>query len=37
MRPRIDIFALNIEQTYSRLLPEIIDNGYSRIPVYKII
>ncbi|WP_034041958.1 gliding motility-associated protein GldE [Wocania ichthyoenteri] len=35
MRPRIDIFALNIEQKYAEIMPEIIANGYSRIPVYK--
>ena len=35
MRPRIDIFALNIEQKYVEIMPEIIANGYSRIPVYK--
>ncbi|MGK0254729.1 MAG: putative hemolysin [Mariniflexile sp.] len=35
MRPRIDIFALNIELKYTDILPEIIENGYSRIPVYK--
>ena len=35
MRPRIDIFALNIEQKYSEIMPEIIANGYSRIPVYR--
>ena len=35
MRPRIDIFALNIEQKFSEIIPEIIKNGYSRIPVYK--
>ncbi|GAA4280557.1 gliding motility-associated protein GldE [Gaetbulibacter aestuarii] len=35
MRPRIDIFALNADQKYSDILPEIIANGYSRIPVYK--
>ncbi|MBU2938987.1 gliding motility-associated protein GldE [Lacinutrix sp. C3R15] len=35
MRPRIDIFALNVEQKYAEILPEIIKNGYSRIPVYK--
>ena len=35
MRPRIDIFALNIEQKYSEVLAEIIANGYSRIPIYK--
>ncbi|MFV0564298.1 MAG: gliding motility-associated protein GldE [Flavobacteriaceae bacterium] len=35
MRPRIDIFALNSDQKYADILPEIIENGYSRIPVYK--
>lgn len=35
MRPRIDIFALNTEQKYTEIIPEIIENGYSRIPVYK--
>jgi len=35
MRPRIDIFALNVEQKYAEIIPEIIKNGYSRIPVYK--
>ncbi|QCE40905.1 gliding motility-associated protein GldE [Psychroserpens sp. NJDZ02] len=35
MQPRIDVFALNVEQPYSDIIPEIIDNGYSRIPVYK--
>jgi len=35
MRPRIDIFALNIELKYAEILPEIVKNGYSRIPVYK--
>lgn len=35
MRPRIDIFALNIEQKYAEIMPEIISNGYSRIPVYE--
>ncbi|WP_290697608.1 gliding motility-associated protein GldE [Lacinutrix sp.] len=35
MRPRLDIFALNIEQKYSEIIEEIISNGYSRIPVFK--
>ena len=35
MRPRIDIFALNSDQKYSEIIPEIIKNGYSRIPIYK--
>ncbi len=35
MRPRIDIFALNVDQKYAEILPEIVANGYSRIPVYE--
>lgn len=35
MRPRMDIFALNENQPYQDIIPEIIENGYSRIPVYK--
>ena len=35
MKPRIDIFALSTDQKYSEIIPEIIENGYSRIPVYK--
>ncbi|MCK0124860.1 gliding motility-associated protein GldE [Gelidibacter sp. F2691] len=35
MRPRIDIFALHTDQKYSEIIPEIIKNGYSRIPIYK--
>ncbi|MDR5589171.1 gliding motility-associated protein GldE [Christiangramia sp. SM2212] len=35
MRPRMDIFALNEESNYSDIIPEIIENGYSRIPVFK--
>lgn len=35
MRPRIDIFALNIDQKYLEIMPEVIENGYSRIPVYR--
>ena len=35
MRPRMDIFALNENQSYSEIIPVIIENGYSRIPVFK--
>ena len=35
MSPRIDLFALAIEATFSEILPQIIDKGYSRIPVYQ--
>jgi putative hemolysin len=35
MRPRMDIFALNEKQVFSEIIPQIIENGYSRIPVYK--
>ena len=35
MRPRIDVFALNIDDKYTEIMPEIISKGYSRIPVYE--
>lgn len=35
MRPRIDIFALSVDQKYLEIMEEIVENGYSRIPVYK--
>ena len=35
MRPRIDIFALDEATSYVEIVPEILKNGYSRIPVYK--
>lgn len=35
MRPRMDIFALNEESSFADIFPQIIENGYSRIPVYK--
>ena len=35
MRPRIDIFALQADEKYSDIMPQIVENGYSRIPVYK--
>ena len=35
MSPRIDIFALEFDETFEEILPKIIEKGYSRIPVYK--
>lgn len=35
MRPRMDIFALDQNDSFEEIIPEIIENGYSRIPVYK--
>ena len=35
MSPRIDIFALEIEEPFSVICPKIIEKGYSRIPVYR--
>lgn len=35
MRPRMDVFALNQAQPYLEVIPQIIENGYSRIPVFK--
>lgn len=34
MQPRMDIFALDATQSFNNILPQIIENGYSRIPVY---
>lgn len=35
MSPRIDIFALDIEETFAEVLPKITEKGFSRIPVYR--
>ena len=35
MSPRIDVFALNIEEAFEEIIPKIVAKGYSRIPVYK--
>ncbi|RYJ41311.1 gliding motility-associated protein GldE [Flavobacterium beibuense] len=35
MCPRIDIFALEIEETFQEIFPKILDKGFSRIPVYR--
>jgi len=35
MSPRIDIFAIDIEEPFANVLPKIVDTGFSRIPVYR--
>ncbi|UZO81685.1 gliding motility-associated protein GldE [Aquimarina sp. ERC-38] len=35
MKPRIDIFALNIELPYATIIKEVVEQGYSRIPVFE--
>jgi gliding motility-associated protein GldE len=35
MKNRMDIFALSEDQSFKEILPEIIQRGYSRIPVFK--
>jgi len=35
MRPRMDLFALEINTPYETIIKEIVENGYSRIPVYE--
>lgn len=35
MSPRIDIFALEITESFSEIYSKIIEKGYSRIPVYR--
>jgi gliding motility-associated protein GldE len=35
MSPRIDIFALEINESFEEILPKITEKGFSRIPVYK--
>ena len=35
MKPRMDIFALQEDTDYKDIMPQIIANGYSRIPVFK--
>ncbi len=35
MKPRIDVFALNESASFSEILLQIIENGYSRVPIYK--
>lgn len=35
MSPRIDIFALEINEPYAVILNKVVETGYSRIPVYR--
>jgi gliding motility-associated protein GldE len=35
MRPRIDVYAVDIEYDFKNLLAFVVDCGYSRIPVYE--
>lgn len=35
MSPRIDIFALEIDETFEEIFPKIVDKGFSRIPIYR--
>jgi putative hemolysin len=35
MSPRIDIFGLEISESFEMIYPKIIDKGYSRIPIYR--
>jgi len=35
MSPRMDIFALEIDETFSSIYPKIVEMGFSRIPVYR--
>lgn len=35
MSPRIDIFALDIVESFSEVMSKILEKGFSRIPVYK--
>ncbi|MCR9172161.1 MAG: gliding motility-associated protein GldE [bacterium] len=35
MRPRLDVYALEISDTYQEVLDKILDCGHSRLPVYQ--
>ncbi len=35
MCPRMDVFAISIEENFSKVVKEIVENGFSRIPVYE--
>lgn len=35
MSPRIDVFALEITESFASIYPKIVEKGFSRIPVYR--
>ena len=35
MSPRMDIFALEIDESFASIYPKIVEMGFSRIPVYR--
>ena len=35
MSPRIDIFALEYDESFAEILKKVVEKGYSRVPVYK--
>ncbi len=35
MTPRIDVFALDVMESFAEVYPKIIESGYSRIPVFR--
>ena len=35
MQPRTDVTSINIESSYTLVMQEILNSGYSRIPIYK--
>ncbi|MCI9846612.1 gliding motility-associated protein GldE [Flavobacterium pectinovorum] len=35
MSPRIDVFALEISESFEAIYPKIIEKGFSRIPIYR--
>lgn len=34
MRPRVNMFSVSMETSFEEMMPQIIDRGFSRIPVY---
>ena len=35
MRPRVDIFAIDIDSSFQEVIKDIVEHGYSRIPIYE--